>query len=291
MQSTVKVLLKKSETLSAKEIAKKAQVLPAHGTNNQAISNAQVREQIQHFVDHLFEVESAFNSQSDAKGLGVHLCVKDLVEQTRRGRNYKIILNFFAGDRPGALYPEQIITTVDAIIEIIESPYNLGLILGALQSGKTTTALGLQFAGPAVYLVTGQKVFPFYLTTSQNSHEEQLRNELAHFIKYYGGIDVAFNGRRCRLKNYISSHQIDPVFEMSPNLDTYREVILHGHQQFHDIYKPATIDDLIHKRVRGKAIRCLAQSCQKMVKAGFTPLMIVDEPQYGASDRLIQMGG
>jgi hypothetical protein len=28
-----------------------------------------------------------------------------------------------------------------------------------------------------------------------------------------------------------------------------------------------------------------------MVKAGFTPLMIVDEPQFGASDRLIQIGG
>ena len=91
-------------------------------------------------------------------------------------------------------------------------PYNFGLILGALQSGKTTTALALQFAGPAVYLVTGQRVFPFYLTTSQNSHEEQLRNELTQFIKYYGGIDVVFDGRRCRLKNYIRGHGVDPVF-------------------------------------------------------------------------------
>ena len=42
------------------------------------------------------------------------------------------------------------ITAVDAIVEVIESHYNFGLILGALQSGKTTTALALQFAGPAV---------------------------------------------------------------------------------------------------------------------------------------------
>jgi hypothetical protein len=62
---------------------------------------------------------------------------------------------------------------------------------------------------------------------------------------------------------------------MSPNLDTYREAIPQGNKHFHDIYKPATLDDLIHKRVRGQAISRLAQSCQKMVKAGFTPLMIV----------------
>ena len=230
-------------------------------------------------------------TQSDTRGLGVHLDVSDLVDQTRRGRNYRSILSFFAADRPGVLYREQIITAVDAIVELIESPYNLGLILGALQSGKTTTALALQFAGPAVYLVTGQKVFPFYLTTSQNSHEEQFRIELANFIKYYGGIDVVFKQRRCRLKNYIRGQQIDAGFEMTPSLDTYREVILQGNQHFHDIYKPATLDDLIHKRVRGQAITRLAQSCQKMVKAGFTPLMIVDEPQFGASNRIIQIGG
>jgi hypothetical protein len=255
------------------------------------MATTNVQQQIQAFIDHLEEVAEAFNGQSDARGLGVHLDVDDLVDQTRRGRNHKSILSFFASERPGVLYREQIVTAVDAIVEIIESPYNLGLILGALQSGKTTTALALQFAGPAVYLVTGLRVFPFYLTTNQNSHEEQLRNELTHFIKYYGGIDVVFNDQRCRLKNYIRGQSVDPVFGMSPNLDTYREVVLQGNKQFHDIYKPATLDDLIHKRVRGQAIRSLAQSCQKMVQAGFTPLLIVDEPQFGASDRLILTGG
>src|SRR5205823_7436943 len=105
---------------------------------------------------------------SDARGLGVHVDVVDLIEQTRHGRNYRSILSFFEGERAGVLYREQIVTAVDAIGELIESPYNLGLILGALQSGKTTSALALQFAGPAVYLIKGEKVFPFYLTTSQN---------------------------------------------------------------------------------------------------------------------------
>ena len=72
---------------------------------------------------------------------------------------------------------------------------------------------------------------------------------------------------------------------MSPNLDTYREVVLQGSANFHDIYKPATLDDLIHKQVRGQAIRDLAQSCQKMVKAGFTPLMASVEVGTLGSDQ------
>lgn len=250
-----------------------------------------VQQQIAEFVQHLQEVEQAFNTQANLRGLGVRLDVSDLVEQTHRGRHHRKILGFFSSDCPGVLYKEQIVTAVDAIIELIESPYNLGLVLGALQSGKTTTALALQFAGPAIYLVTGQRVFPFYLTTNQNSHQEQLKNELAHFIKYYGGIDVVFDGLRCTLKKYIKGHSPDPIFSMSPNLDTYREVILQGNAQFQDIFKPATLDDLIHKRVRGTAILRLAQSCRRMIKAGFTPLMVVDEPQFGASDRLIRVGG
>ena len=255
------------------------------------MTDAEIQACLKAFEDHLLEVERVFNTQSDIRGLGVHLDVSDLVNQTRRGRNYRSLLSFFSADRPGVLYREQILTAVDAIVSIIESPYNLGLILGALQSGKATTALALQFAGPAVYLIAGQKVFPFYLTTSQNSHEEQFRTELAHFIKYYGGIDVVFEGRRCRLRNYIRGQQIDAVFAMSPNLDTYREAVLQGNKHFHDVYKPATLGDLIHKRVRGQAISRLAQSCQKMIKAGFTPLMILDEPQFGASDRIVQAGG
>ena len=255
------------------------------------MNTADVQRQITDFIQHLDEVQTAFNTQADQCGLGVRLDVSDLVSRTRSGRNHRQILSFFEADRPGVLYREQIVTAVDAIVQLIESPYNLGLILGALQSGKTTAALAMQFAGPAVYLVTGQRIFPFYLTTSQNSHEQQLRRELAHFIKYYGGIDVVFNGFKCQLKNYLKGHQPDPIFAMSPNLDTYREVILQGDKHFNDIYKPATLNDLIHKRVRGQAILRLAQSCRRMVQAGFTPLMIVDEPQFGASDRIIRQGG
>jgi hypothetical protein len=250
-----------------------------------------VELQAQTFVDHLNTVARAFNDRADELGLGVRLDVSDLVELTLSGRNYRHILGYFADERPGVLYEQQIVTAVDAIVQIIESPHNLGLILGALQSGKTTTALALQFAGPAVYLTTGQRLFPFYLTTSQNSHERQFRTELAHFMKYYGGIDVVFDDRRCNLRNYVAGRKIDPAFDMSPNLDTYRDVVLDGDDEFQDIYKPASLSDLIHKRVRGEAIPRLALACRRMVRAGFSPLMIIDEPQFGASDRIVRIDG
>ena len=52
------------------------------------------------------------------------------------GYIFSSLLSVFAADRPGVLYREQILTAVDAIVSIIESPYNLGLVLGSLQFGK-----------------------------------------------------------------------------------------------------------------------------------------------------------
>jgi hypothetical protein len=87
-------------------------------------------------------------------------------------------------------------------------------------------------------------------------HSAKFRIELANFIKYYGGIDVVFEQRRCRLKNYIRGQQIDAAFELTPSLDTYREVILQGNQHFHDIYKPAMLS-CNHYLMRGReTVRC-----------------------------------
>ena len=84
------------------------------------MTDAEIQACLKAFEDHLLEVERVFNTQSDIRGLGVHLNVSDLVNQTRRGRNYRSLLSFFSADRPGVLYREQILTAVDAIVSIIE---------------------------------------------------------------------------------------------------------------------------------------------------------------------------
>ena len=63
------------------------------------MTDAEIQACLKAFEDHLLEVERVFNTQSDIRGLGVHLNVSDLVNQTRRGRNYRSLLSFFSADR------------------------------------------------------------------------------------------------------------------------------------------------------------------------------------------------
>jgi hypothetical protein len=65
------------------------------------MTDAEIQACLKAFEDHLLEVERVFNAQSDRRGLGVHLDVSDLVNQTRRGRNYRSLLSFFSADRQG----------------------------------------------------------------------------------------------------------------------------------------------------------------------------------------------
>ena len=50
------------------------------------------------------------------------------------------------------LHDSQLMTALECVGEILTAPQQNGLVLGAMQSGKTTTSLGLQFAGPIIYL-------------------------------------------------------------------------------------------------------------------------------------------
>jgi len=63
------------------------------------MTDAEIQACLKAFEDHLLEVERVFNTQSDIRGLGVHLDVSDLVNQTRSGRNYRSLLSFFSADR------------------------------------------------------------------------------------------------------------------------------------------------------------------------------------------------
>ncbi len=51
--------------------------------------DANFQDQCTAFVEHLDDVVAAFNQQSDARGLGVHLDATDLVTRTRLGRTHR----------------------------------------------------------------------------------------------------------------------------------------------------------------------------------------------------------
>ncbi|HEV2989124.1 MAG TPA: hypothetical protein VG759_11840, partial [Candidatus Angelobacter sp.] len=48
------------------------------------------------------------------------------------------------------------------------------------------------------------------------------------------------------------------------------------------------LDDFIHRRAAGDGIRRVADLCRTANSKGFSPVLLIDEPQYGASDRFVE---
>ena len=157
-----------------------------------------------------------------------------------------------------------------------------------MQSGKTTTSLALQFAGPIVYLLTGRYLYPIYLITSHTSQEDQTKIEITRFLDLYGELAIVLDDdQRCTLIEYVNKFSIDPVFKYSPTINAYREHVLK--KALPDTLTGPRLDDFIQRRVPGESIRRVADFCRRANSKGFTPLLIIDEPQYGASDRLVKV--
>lgn len=49
------------------------------------------------------------------------------------------------------------------------------------------------------------------------------------------------------------------------------------------------LDDFIQRRVTGDGIKKIADLCRRANSRRFTPLLIIDEPQFGASDRFVKV--
>ena len=49
------------------------------------------------------------------------------------------------------------------------------------------------------------------------------------------------------------------------------------------------LEDFIQRRAPGESIRKIADLCRKANEKGFAPLLIIDEPQFGASDRFVKL--
>lgn len=250
-----------------------------------------VQRRVDDYVAHLEKIARVFTEHAHDLGLGVRLNAKAAVQAVRAGNGFGRVMRFCDRiDDSGVLHDAQLMTALNCVGELLTAPQQNGLVLGAMQSGKTTTSLAFQFAGPIVYLLTGRCLYPIYLITSHTSQEDQTKIEIARFLEFYGELAVEIDEKHsCTLIEYARFAKgiaIDPFFEFSPTINTYREHVLK--KALPDTMMGPRLDDFIQRRAPGEGIRRVADLCRKANEMGFSPLLIIDEPQFGASDRFVK---
>jgi hypothetical protein len=256
-------------------------------------ANAQdVQSRVDQYAAHLQHMEEVFNDHARELGLGVRLSASGAIDSVRKGTGLARVMRFCdREDDSGVLHAAQLMTALNCIGELLTAPQQNGVVLGAMQSGKTTTSLALQFAGPIVYLVTGRCLYPIYLITSHTSQEDQTKIEISRFLDFYGELAVNIDDEhQCTLIEYarfLKRVTVDPVFAFSPTINMYREHVLKN--ALPDTMMGPRLEDFIQRRAPGESIRRVADLCRRANSKGFAPLLIIDEPQFGASDRLVKV--
>lgn len=236
--------------------------------------------QVEKYVAHLEELQRVFNEHAASISLPVMLEVSSVVAAVRGGLLLDRIGSFFIRpDDSGVLHDAQLMTALDCVAQLLENPGRNGVVLGAMQSGKTTTSLALQFAGPIIYALTGRRIYPIYLTTSHTSQEDQTNIELTNFLNYYDAIRIVAPSETG------ASFVLNPGFVRSPTISYYRAHVLR--EALGDIHIGPRAEDFIQRRVHGQQVGQIADLCRRANEQGFEPLLMIDEPQYGASDRMI----
>lgn len=236
------------------------------------------------YITHLEQTVATFNRCASEAGLPLRMDATNAIAAVRSGVGLARVAAFWTRvDDSGIVHQTQLETALKCIVKLVEDSHRCGHVVGAMQSGKTTTSLALQWAGPALYLLKGLKACPFYVIGNQTNHEDQTNNELRWFLSFYGNLElqvVADGGGRGDLA------PLDAVFERSPSLVTYREHVLLG--ALEDVYEVPQLGDLVHRRVGGEqGIRKIVDLCHRATSQGYRPLMMIDEPQFGASDRMV----
>jgi hypothetical protein len=235
---------------------------------------------IEAYATHLTTIADVFNRHAETCGLPVTMDPRRAINAIREGINVGRVSSFWGRqDESGIVHPEQMQTAVEAIVELLRDEKHQGHIVGAMQSGKTTTALALQWAGPVIYRLTGKRASPFFIIGNQKNHEDQTKIELERFLAYYGHIEI--HGKKVRKDE-------EAIFTHSPNLVTYRECVLRNEKA---VFEVPSLEDLVYRRVGGdRASGRIVEFCRRATEQGFRPLMLLDEPQFGASDRYVGDG-
>jgi hypothetical protein len=241
-------------------------------------------EGLESYISHLGLTVATFNGWATHRNLPIRMDATNAIAAVRAGVGLARITPFWSRvDDSGIVHETQLKTAIDCLVNLAADSHRCGHVVGAMQSGKTTTSLALQWAGPALYLLTGERACPFYVIGNQTNHEDQTKTELDRFLAYYGNVEL-----KLLPSGGDSSPQtpLDSVFVRSPSLATYREHVLRG--SLEDFYAVPQLEDIVHRRVGGEqGVRKIVELCRRATEQGYRPLMMIDEPQFGASDRIV----
>jgi hypothetical protein len=240
---------------------------------------------------HILDFTKWFNEEAESAGLGITLDPTRVLTDLK-GALGERIWELYGNLTEFRVHREQVQTAVAAIAKTIENPGSSGIVLGALQSGKTGTAFMSLFAAPVHYLKTKVTYVPLFMTTNQKSHLMQTQNAMRGFFKLYGSLSIVSDGKSRSLIDYYAESGAN----LSP-ADDDREITLQGYtRKLSEEMYPGT--DPIRAIVQGMTVKRVASDISKRVRTycerarerGHAVMLIVDEPQYGASDRIGKKG-
>src|SRR4051812_24144165 len=113
-------------------------------------------EGIRQYEAHLRQTAEVFNTYATKEGLGVRMDPERSLDAVKNGVGVARVASYWQrSDETGVVHATQLLTAIGCIIKMLEDNKRCGHVVGAMQSGKTTTSLALQWAGPILYLLTG----------------------------------------------------------------------------------------------------------------------------------------
>jgi hypothetical protein len=247
------------------------------------MEEVELQRGIDGYERHLLAMTETFNGGAAERQLPVRMDPTNAIAAVKAGVGLARVSPFWRSrvDDTGVVHESQLRTAIDCLVELLDPEKRCGHVVGAMQSGKTTTSLALQWAGPVLYLMKGQRAYPFYIIGNQTNHEDQTKTELDRFLSFYGNVELKLVAGTAR------GPDGDAMFDRSPSLLTYREHVLRDAMK--DFYEIPQLGDIVHRRVGGSGgLARIGELCKRATDQGYRPLMIIDEPQFGASDRFVE---
>ncbi len=243
--------------------------------------------QIDRYLSEVGALANAFNAHSRDLGLGLHIDATVLFARVKAGDLTAVAAYCDDSERGGRIYENQIETLTRLHLSLLKDPVSVHILLGALQSGKTGTAILIIVHALAFYAMTGIALSPLYLLPNFLAQEAQMAAEMERFLLFYGHLEFHFDrnaftaiplsagdewdalGQPPSLT--LTPPRLDPSFAATPNLRTFLAAVL----------GVESARDLIVRRSQSEGD--LDAQIARMAENALVPLPVLDEVQYGAS--------